>query len=109
MTKAVTVLITAAAVALAVLDQQSVFDLVILAWSSLASPFVPLALVYAQRHKPSELQALVMMTGGVVAALWWRAQGWHDFIYEGMPGILTGLLLFVLTQRLAGNGKLGSE
>jgi sodium/proline symporter len=100
LTKLATVVFTVAAVAIAVFDQQSVFDLVILAWSSLASAFVPLALVYALRCKPSELQALVMMISGLTAALWWRAQGWHEFIYEGMPGILAGLVAYVLTQRV---------
>jgi SSS family solute:Na+ symporter/sodium/proline symporter len=100
LTKIATVLFTTAAVAIAVFDQQSVFDLVILAWSSLAAAFVPLAMVYALRCKPSEPQALAMMISGIMVALWWRAQGWHDFIYEGAPGILTGLVVYALTQRM---------
>ncbi|MEQ9060106.1 MAG: sodium/proline symporter [Gammaproteobacteria bacterium] len=97
-TKSATVLFTIFAVVLAVTDQQSVFDLVILAWSCLASAFAPLALVYALRGKPSEFQALLMMVVGVGTALWWRHQGWHDLIYEGMPGILAGLATYGLTQ-----------
>ncbi len=97
-TKGATVLFTVFAVVLAITDQQSVFDLVILAWSCLASAFAPLALIYALRGKPSEFQALLMMIMGVGTALWWRHQGWHDFIYEGMPGILAGLATYVLTQ-----------
>ncbi len=100
--KIATVAITVSAVALAVVDQQSVFDLVILAWSSLASAFVPLALVYALHGKPSEIQALLMMLGGVGAALAWRQAGLHDMIYEGLPGILTGLAVYLLTQALVG-------
>ncbi|MGE0486434.1 MAG: sodium/proline symporter [Gammaproteobacteria bacterium] len=98
LTKAATVVFTLTAVALAVLDQQSVFDLVILAWSSLASAFVPLALVYALHGKPSEFQALLMMLTGVGVALTWRYLGYQDFIYEGMPGILSGLAVYVVTQ-----------
>jgi sodium/proline symporter len=97
-TKGATVLFTVFAVVIAVTDQQSVFDLVILAWSSLASAFAPLALVYALRGKPSEIQALLMMVVGVGTALWWRYQGWHDLVYEGMPGILAGLATYGLTQ-----------
>ena len=98
LTKAATIGFTLGALAVALTDQQSVFDLVILAWSSLASAFAPLALVYASRGKPSEFQALLMMVVGVAIALGWRAAGWHDFVYEGMPGILGGLAVFFLTN-----------
>lgn len=100
-TKATTVLITLAAVLIAITDQQSVFDLVIMSWSSLACAFVPLALVYARHGKPSEMQALLMLASGVGTALCWRAAGYHDAIYEGMPGMLVGLLVYALTQQLA--------
>jgi sodium/proline symporter len=98
--KGATVLFTAAAVVLAIFDQQSVFDLVILAWSSLASAFVPLVLVYSLRGKPSEAQALLMMTVGVLVALGWRAAGLHQGIYEGLPGILSGLAVYLCSQVL---------
>ncbi|MFT5397092.1 MAG: sodium/proline symporter, partial [Gammaproteobacteria bacterium] len=37
---------------------------------------------------------LTMMFGGIVVALTWRWLGWHAQVYEGMPGILMGLLIF---------------
>ncbi len=105
--KSATVVITVIAAALAVIDQQSVFDLVILAWSSLASAFVPLALVYALRGKPSEVQALLMMLGGVATALLWRFAGLHEVLYEGMPGMLVGLAVYLATQTLVHNRRVG--
>jgi SSS family solute:Na+ symporter/sodium/proline symporter len=85
-------LATAASIAIALLlalsGNQSVFSLVILAWSTLAAAFAPLLALYALRRKVSEPAAIAMLVGGVSIALFWRfGLGWHDQIYEGLPAI----------------------
>lgn len=98
--KAVTIFMAAFALAIALSGSQSVFSLVILAWSVLASAFAPLVIMYALGKQVLERQAIVMMLTGVSVALLWRYLEWHNSIYEGMPGILAGLLMFYLLRLL---------
>ncbi|PZN32741.1 MAG: sodium/proline symporter [Proteobacteria bacterium] len=94
LSKGATLLVTALALGIAIVGPQSVFTLVILSWSTLASAFVPLLVVYARGHRPTQAHALLMMLTGPAIALLWRQLGWHEEIYEGMPGILAGLATF---------------
>jgi len=100
--KGATIAVTALALVIAVTGTQSVFSLVILAWSVLASAFGPLMLVYALGGKPNEKVALAMMVTGVVAALIWREFNLHNAVYEGMPGILAGLAVYVIMRPVHG-------
>jgi sodium/proline symporter len=93
-TKVATLLVTLLALGIALAQTQSVFDLVILAWSTLASAFAPLLIVLARQHRPSEAHSLAMMVIGTATALLWRYAGLHDEVYEGLPGILAGLATF---------------
>lgn len=92
--KLTTVLITALALGWALANRQSVFSLVVMSWSSLAASFAPLLLVWCFGGRPGERVALLMTLAGLAVALGWRWLGWHGAIYEGMPGILAGLLVF---------------
>ncbi|MEZ5498293.1 MAG: sodium/proline symporter [Steroidobacteraceae bacterium] len=85
--------VTLLALALALSGPQSVFHLVILSWSALASAFAPLLVVYACGRSVSERVATVAMLLGIGVAILWRAAGWQDAVYEGLPGILTGLVV----------------
>jgi SSS family transporter len=93
--KASTVLITAAALGLAFTNSQSVFSLVIMSWSALASAFAPLLIVQCLGRQPSQFWSLTALLSGLGVALAWRAAGWEEHVYEGMPGILAGLLLLL--------------
>jgi hypothetical protein len=44
--------------------------------------------------------AIVMVVAGVATALIWRQLGWHEDIYEGMPGILAGLIVWGIGRKL---------
>lgn len=97
--KLTTVLITLCALGLALMNNQSVFNMVIMAWSGLASAFAPLLLVLAAGCKPSQRVSIIAVIAGFVTAVVWRNAGLHTVVYEGLPGILTGLLvLFLLAQ-----------
>ncbi|ABI75774.1 transporter, solute:sodium symporter (SSS) family [Hyphomonas neptunium ATCC 15444] len=89
------------ALGLALSGNQSVFSLVILAWSTLAAAFAPLLTLYALRRRVSEPVAIMMLVLGVSIALFWRfGLGWHESIYEGLPGILVPLIIgWFLSER----------
>jgi SSS family solute:Na+ symporter/sodium/proline symporter len=96
--KAVTLLVVLLALAIAVYGTQSVFSLVIFAWSALASAFGPLLFIYARGHQVTQALAVAMILVGLCTALAWRGLGWQDMVYEGMPGMLAGVLVFELSR-----------
>jgi sodium/proline symporter len=77
-----------------------VFSLVVMAWSGLASAFAPLLLVLCLGARPVPWLSLTAIIGGLTSALLWRWLGWHQAVYEGMAGILTGLLILGLGLRM---------
>ena len=97
--KGATALVTALALAIALGEPRSVFSLVILAWSTLASAFAPLLTMYALGRRISEGGAILAMVLGAATALIWRYLDWHGDVYEGLPGILAGLLVIALLSR----------
>lgn len=96
--KAGTALITLAALGWALLNKQSVFSLVIMSWSGLASAFGPLLIFLSLGGKPGKKSTFVAIFTGLFVALLWRYLGWESKIYEGMPGILAGLLILYFPQ-----------
>ena len=98
MTKLTTVLVVVVALGIALFGNDSVFSIVIIAWSALGSAFAPLLTVYALGGKPSEKMALTMMFSGLGTMLLWRYLGLSDIVYEVAPGILAGLLPYIILR-----------
>ncbi|TNE76910.1 MAG: sodium/proline symporter [Gammaproteobacteria bacterium] len=94
--KITTILVTLAALLWALGNSQSVFSLVVLAWSGLASAFAPLLLFLCLGARPTPGLSLGAISGGLACALLWRWLGWHQAVYEGMAGILTGILILAI-------------
>ncbi len=90
--------VAAVALALTFTSQQSVFALVILSWSGLASAFAPLLLTLCMGERPSQTTSIIMVLTGIAVAALWRMAGLHEAVYEGMPGILSGLLVYALLR-----------
>ncbi len=97
--KLTTVATTAAALGLALMNHQSVFSLVIMAWSALASAFAPLLIALCLGREPGEKLSLMALALGLAVALGWRWLGWEYYIYEGLPGIVTGLAVLLAGSR----------
>ncbi|MEO0399525.1 MAG: sodium/proline symporter [Pseudomonadota bacterium] len=91
--RAVTTALSLGALGVALNGSQTVFSLVVMAWSTLGSAFGPMLIVYALGRRLTEVNAIIVMAVGAVIALLWRQQGWHTDVYEGFPGIGLGLLL----------------
>lgn len=86
----------------ALTSSESVFSLVIFAWSGLGSAFAPLLIVLALGLRPSQRASVLAMLTGLAVALLWRFMGWHAAVYEGLPGIISGLLVLTVSLRLQG-------
>lgn len=99
--KAATAVVTLLALVMAMSETRSVFQLVILSWSTLASAFAPLLTIYAMRRRISESGAIAAMIAGVTSALLWRAADLHTMVYEGLPGIVAGFLVAFTFSRVA--------
>lgn len=106
MLKLTTIGITAVALGFALMNNQSVFNMVIMAWSGLASAFAPLLIVLALGAKPSERLSIIAVFAGFITALLWRLADLSSSVYEGLPGILAGLLVFTLALQFKKPGRL---
>lgn len=89
-----TLLMVLFALAVALSGSQSVFSLVILAWSVLGSAFGPLLILLALDRRVSEAQALAMMLGGTAGVLIWRAYELQGALFEGLPGMAAAFLTY---------------
>ena len=107
--KGATVLVTVLALLWALTNSQSVFNLVIMAWSGLASAFAPLLLVLALGQRLEQRTAITMMFTGIATALCWRWVGWQGAVYEGLPGMLAGLSVFMLFEKILPAGEAAAE
>ena len=92
--KLATIGVTALALGWALLNSSSVFNLVIMSWSAMASAFAPILILLALGRRLSQNTAIVIMLTGLAVSLTWRWAGLQSLVYEGMPGILSGLLLY---------------
>lgn len=97
-TKLTTLLVTVFALMVALKGGGSVFDLVLIAVSVLASSFAPILFLYACGHRIPEVLAILMMLVGVATALLWRHYGLNAYLYEVAPGMLVPYLLYWLAR-----------
>ena len=97
--KLTTITVTFLALLLALSENQSVFEIVILSWSGLAAAFAPLLLMRSVGFRSSERVATTAILAGFTATLSWHYANLSAFIYEGVPGVLVGLLILLLFRR----------
>ncbi|MFZ5655092.1 MAG: sodium/proline symporter [Pseudomonadota bacterium] len=90
--KLATVLVVLGALAWALLGRGSVFAIVIFSWSGLAAALAPLLVLRAWGVPVAFGNGALAALLGVATAVAWRLSGLHDGVYEGMPGILVGVL-----------------
>ena len=90
--KLTTILIVLMALMLALSNNQSVFNMVIMAWSGLASAFAPLLIILCFGGKPSQSMSIIAVMLGFITAFLWRMAELHGAVYEGVPGIVVGLI-----------------
>lgn len=94
MAKGGTLLVASFALSIALTGNKNVLDLVIFAWSFMATGFAPLIIVYVLGKKPPEALAIIMILSGMAACYLWDVAGFSGDVYNVLPGILTGLLVY---------------
>lgn len=104
--KLTTIMITGVALLIALTNNQSVFSMVIMAWSGLASAFAPLLLFLCFGKQPSQSISITAMLVGFSVALVWRAYDLQVMVYEGLPGIVSGLCVLYLSSFISGRNRL---
>ena len=97
--KAGTVAVTAVVTAIALSGPATVFSLVVLAWSALASGLGPLLIVRAFGWPVDARTALGMMLGGLACMLIWRfGLDLSSSVYEVLPGMAGGFICYALLK-----------
>ena len=75
--------------------------MVIMAWSGLGSAFAPLLIFLCFNQRPSQVVSIVAIIAGFATALVWRMLGWQGMVYEGLPGIVVGLVVLAVGAYVA--------
>ena len=91
--KGATLIVSAGALLWALFSSQSVFSLVVMSWSIIASAFAPLLILLAFKRSFGEAAGIAIVLTGVSVAIGWRMLGWQNYVYEGMPAIILALVL----------------
>lgn len=108
-TKLTTLAFALGAAVIAITAPASVFELVIVAWSGLASGLGPLLLVRLLRWPLPTGVGLVMIGTGVATAAAWRfGLQYGNEVYEALPGMLAGAAVYFAAWLLAGRPALNS-
>ena len=98
-TKIATVFFTVFSLGIALFAPHNVFELVLIAWSGLASAFAPLIIAYCLDWKmKSEMHIICGMGLGLCTVLLWHYADLNMYTYEVFPGMLVGLGALYLTR-----------
>ena len=101
-----TLIVTAFVLAIALINNDSVFGLITFAWSILASGFGVLLILRCWEQPISTGWAIAIMVSGVAAAMYWKlGLGLSGAMYEVFPGMLVGFLVYLLS-RLVPQGEI---
>ncbi len=98
LTKGATAAVTLMALGIALFGTENVFNLVLMSWSALSAAFGPIIFIYAIGQKVSEKTGISMILIGMFATIIWRQLGLGGTIYEVMPGILAGLITYLVLR-----------
>lgn len=94
--KLTTASVLVVAVLIALTGSGTVFVLVLDAWGLLGSAFTPIVIVHALGKRIPQSLAMTMVITGVVVFLLWQQFALGGLIYSVAPGILSGLLVFMI-------------
>lgn len=93
-TRYATLVVIGLALVMALINSESVFRLILSAWAAMGSALGPAAIVRALGAKPNQPTQLAMIFVGLAVMILWRQLGYHTEVYEVMPGIIAGSLVY---------------
>ncbi len=99
--KAATLLVALLAFVIAISADESVFALVLVAWSSMGATLGPLLVLRLYNRPPSTILAICMMLSGLTTVLAWHYLGYDGDVFKMLPGFLAPLLLYLATLAYA--------
>lgn len=95
-----TLVVTAIVLAIALVNNDSVFSLITFAWSILASGLGVLLVLRSWQQPVSTKAAVAMMLVGIAVSLTWKQLGLSGNLYEVLPGMAAGLLVYGFSRWL---------
>ena len=84
------------ALILALCGSKSVFDLVLFAITIMGAGFAPIMLVRVMQWTITPSLAVSMMGFGIFVGILWRIQGYHAYVYEALPGMVSAMIVYGL-------------
>ena len=97
-----TLVVTAVVLAIALVNNDSVFGLITSAWSLLASGLGVLLIVRSYEKPVTTPVAIAMMIAGIAGAWFWKDYGLSGAMYEVLPGMLASALVYGIGRITAG-------
>lgn len=99
MVKLGTLTVAAIVMSIALAGDDNVFLLVTSSWSALAAGLGPLILIRIGQLPIKTSVALLMMIVGIVVAIAWSSVfKWSNLIYEVVPGMTAGFIVYAIAQ-----------
>lgn len=94
------VILGIAATLIALLNIQSVFDLVLYAWAGLAASFGPLLLLILYTNLVTKEGALWGIITGTLVTIIWKNTTWEAYLYELIPAAMASTLIILIVSKL---------
>lgn len=94
-----TLIVTAIVLAIALVNNDSVFSLITFAWSILASGLGVLLILRCFEKPVSTPVAIAIMLSGIAASLFWKlGLDLSDAVYEVFPGMAAGFIVYAIAS-----------
>ncbi|WP_036482400.1 sodium/proline symporter [Myxosarcina sp. GI1] len=99
-----TLIVTAIVLAIALINNDSVFNLITFAWSILASGLGVLLIIRVFEKPITTPVAIAVMIAGIAGALVWKSVlGLSGAMYEVLPGMAIGFLVYAVASLFLGS------
>lgn len=96
--KLITIFIILFASIVAMISKSGVFQIVIYAWAVLGSVFGPLISLRMMGVSVNKVTSALMMVVSGIVTIFWSQLGLDSIVYEMMPGIIVGYLIYILSR-----------